>query len=169
MSDFDWIDALENELVENEMFHKTPTDQIKLIQILLDASNKCVSLSHSPLQLDQPNILKESTIGNIIRNQGQGQYRPLYLLKYEIPIDPTQIDQLLADEIDTSTFLKETNYTNDIHFNNVITSLQPATSLVVIYKQKKVAKASNIGKFTRHAKNNSHIKNRSTRKVGFGK
>lgn len=178
ISEMNWID---DEEMEDEFFNKFYTssiESIQIVQILLNSScDKCLGVSRSNYQLNNPGILKSEEIIPILRCQTNMGFKPLSLLKYVVEIETTKLSEFVESDMiqyleNPEKILQEISYMKDVIFNETIKAFEPLTTLFIIYKrreQQNIHEHTSVDNNKPHSKkhkfNKTQSKNRQTRVI----
>lgn len=126
---------------------------INLNLIYINRENEIEKIKEEKFLLPSPNILtKEDLVSIIKRNSvaGKKEYYLYSLVKFNIDLDPSEVQCFLKETKDTfsETFLTENNQENEIVFKKTINMFQDLNDVVFLLREKtKVVKP--CSRFTR--------------------
>jgi hypothetical protein len=171
--DTDWVDEY-NRIERNyNDFYNVKVNTIRVFFMYINNDNIVVNIKKETVNLNVTSILSREQLLSLIKeNQNDGvKYRLFSLLRYNINLEPDEIEMFTGPSASTSTstskagtspyesrFLTNIEDINDIHFNDTIGIFQDLNAVYIFLKEKK----HNVNRqITRKIK--SAIKRRQTR------
>jgi hypothetical protein len=150
--DTSWIKEYKDKEKNYNEFYKEPVSSIKLFFIYVNKDNIIEFLKKENYILNNNSISRESLIKLIKEKQilGEYKYKLISLLKYNINIDPENMEDMLDNDSYNEDFLNIEKTLNTIKFNDTIRILQDLNSIYFIFypniKSKKDTKRIFINK-----------------------
>ena len=139
--DTSWIKEYQDKEKNYNEFYKEPVSSIKLFFIYVNKDNIIEFLKKEDKILNNNSISREELIKIIKEKQivGEYKYKLISLLKYNIDIDPENIEDMLYNDSYNENFLNIEKNLDTIKFNDTIRILQDLNSiyLILLYKSKK--------------------------------
>jgi len=176
--DTDWVDEY-NRIERNyNDFYNEKVNTIRVFFMYINNDNIVINIKKETVDLNVTSILSREQLLSLIKeNQNDGvKYRLFSLLRYNINLEPDEIEMFASPSTSTSTseaaqrtskagtgpyesrFLTNIEDINDIHFNDTIGIFQDLNAVYILFKEKK----HNVNRqITRKIK--SAVKRRQTR------
>jgi len=136
--DESWIIEYENQYNIYNNYYKEDINYIKLSCIYLNSINGIENVKEEMIILSQKNILSRVEILRFIKNnniRNSLQYNLLFLLKYNIDLDPINLYTFLKNPNNIS-YLTSVTMINDIIFKPTITLFHDLNNLIIIFYPK---------------------------------
>jgi hypothetical protein len=136
--DDSWIIEYEKQYNIYNNYYKEDINYIKLTCIYLNNLNYVETMKEEMIILSQKNILSRDEILRFIKNnniKNNIQYNLLFLLKYNIDLDPLNLNTFLKNKNNIS-YLTSVTMINDIIFKPSITMFHDLNNLIIIFYPK---------------------------------
>jgi len=132
--DTKWISDFEKSDKKYEAFYKDTVQDINLFFMYVDRNNNLFYIKKEKIKLQEGVLNKDLLIQLLKENMeyNKKKYRPISLLKYNITIDPVNIDKFIEIPGDYS-YLEPQNSLQDLKWENTIKTLSNLNSLHVIF------------------------------------
>ena len=148
--DSKWIEDFQSQDKKYEKYYKDDLRHIKLHCIYINANNEIERIRKEKVHLRSPNyISREEIIGILKRNSisNNQRYSVLSILKYNIDIEPTDVQFFLMDKDSGSgsgsgsgnssnTFLTSIKNIDAIPLNQSINMFSNLNNLLIVYNEK---------------------------------
>jgi hypothetical protein len=137
--DASWIEEFESLDEDYKSFYLEDITYIKIHYIYVNKENDTEMMKEETILLREPNIIsREELIGILKKNNANAgkQYAILSILKYNMDIDPSDIQSYLEGAIDQSTFLTTVQHIDTIVLNRTISMFQDLNNLVILFCEK---------------------------------
>jgi len=142
--DTTWIDKLsEAENLYND-FYKEEVLSITIYVLYVNKNNEVAHTQRERCLLQEKNVLSRDTIFSFIKRyqkKGEIKYKLLSLLRYNIGLDPTEINDFLTEDIasdmNLGRFITSEKYLNDIHYEDTIHMFQDLNALYFIFYEER--------------------------------
>tara|TARA_Y100000768_G_scaffold302371_1_gene236262 strand:+ start:1557 stop:2054 length:498 start_codon:yes stop_codon:yes gene_type:complete len=133
--DTSWIKEYQDKEKNYNEFYKEPVSSIKLFFIYVNKDNIIEFLKKEDKILNNNSISREELIKIIKEKQivGEYKYKLISLLKYNIDIDPENIEDMLYNDSYNENFLNIEKNLDTIKFNDTIRILQDLNSIYLIF------------------------------------
>lgn len=134
--DTKWIEEFEVLDDNYKEFYAEDVTYIKFHYIYVNSVNNIEKIKEETVLLRMPNyISREEIIGLLKKNckLADKSYTVLSILKYNIDIDPTNINYYLKNDIDSNTFLKSITNIDAIPLEKTITMFQDLNNIIFIF------------------------------------
>lgn len=169
--DDDWIKKFENIDAEYKDFYKDDLYYVNLTFIYVNRENEIEKIKHESFLLSNPNHILREEILQILKKssiEDERRYSLLALLKYNITMDPDDIQKYIA--LDTGIHTVERNYLSiiknidSISFDQTISMMHDLNDLILVfYEKSNELKEKNVNSLTkkiyiRHSSNKKTIK-----------
>ena len=169
--DDDWIKNFENVDADYKDFYKDDLYYVNLTFIYVNRKNEIEKIKHESFLLSNPNHILREEILQILKKssiEDERRYSLLALLKYNITMDPDDIQKYIA--LDTGIHTVEKNYLSiiknidSISFEQTISMMHDLNDLILVfYEKSNELKEKNINSLTkkiyiRHSSNKKTIK-----------
>jgi len=169
--DDDWIKKFENVDAEYKDFYKDDLYYVNLTFIYVNRENEIEKIKHESFLLSNPNHILREEILQILKKssiEDERRYSLLALLKYNITMDPDDIQKYIA--LDTGIHTVERNYLSiiknidSISFDQTISMMHDLNDLILVfYEKSNELKEKNVNSLTkkiyiRHSSNKKTIK-----------
>lgn len=153
IQDYLWIDNFNKREKEYNKYYKNKQKKIIVYFLFIDKTDTVEYFLAKKIPLDN-GILSRDKLVSLINNHKNRKKHIFYkLLKYNVTIDPENIDKLVQQKIDNSEFLTEEKSIQDIIVKDTIEMLQSTNAIFLIYKEKKPINCIS-NKTRRHHKKN---------------
>ena len=132
--DTEWISDFEKTDKKYETFYKDTVPNINLFFMYVDRNNNLFYIKKEKIKLQEGVLNKDLLIQILKENMeyNKKKYRPISLLKYNITIDPVNIDKFIETP-GTYNYLELQNSLQDLKWENTIKTLSDLNSLHVIF------------------------------------
>ena len=132
--DTEWISDFEKTDKKYETFYKDTVQNINLFFMYVDRNNNLFYIKKEKIKLQEGVLNKDLLIQILKENMeyNKKKYRPISLLKYNITIDPVNIDKFIETPGDYE-YLEPQNSLQDLKWENTIKTLSDLNSLHVIF------------------------------------
>jgi hypothetical protein len=169
--DDDWIKNFENVDADYKDFYKDDLYYVNLTFIYVNRENEIEKIKHESFLLSNPNHILREEILQILKKssiEDERRYSLLALLKYNITMDPDDIQKYIA--LDTGIHTVERNYLSiiknidSISFDQTISMMHDLNDLILVfYEKSNELKEKNVNSLTkkiyiRHSSNKKTIK-----------
>ena len=166
-----WLDDFKKaESIYND-FYKEPVKSINLFLLYVNKENELEHLNTDKYIVQENGIIQRDIIISLIKQYQylcSRRYKLLSLLKYNIDLEPTDIDNFIEEDfiISDKRFITSEKYLNDIQFDDSIHMFQDLNALFFIfYEEKSTAVNSSHTKRVRlSANSNSNSKHSKTKR-----
>jgi hypothetical protein len=155
--DDDWIKKFENVDAEYKDFYKDDLYYVNLTFIYVNRENEIEKIKHESFLLSKPNHILREEILQILKkssNEDERRYSLLALLKYNITMEPDDIQKYISFDIDINAV--ETNYLSviknidSIPFDKTISMMHDLNDLILVfYEKSNEPKEKNINSLTK--------------------
>ena len=135
--DTSWIDEFNKEEEEYSEFYKQKINGARIVLFFINENNELFSSKKYNARLND-NIITKNQILNILKNNisyDDGNYTPSFILKFNINLDPENIEDFIAHP-NQFNFLTSENYMTDIHWEETIQSMQSLNTLYILMKKR---------------------------------
>lgn len=135
--DTSWIDEFNKEEEEYSEFYKQKINGARIVLFFINENNELFSSKKYNARLND-NIITKNQILNILKNNisyDNGNYTPSFILKFNINLDPENIEDFIAHP-NQFNFLTSENYMTDIHWEETIQSMQSLNTLYILMKKR---------------------------------
>jgi hypothetical protein len=169
--DDDWIKKFENVDAEYKDFYKDDLYYVNLTFIYVNRENEIEKIKHESFLLSKPNHILREEILQILKkssNEDERRYSLLALLKYNITMEPDDIQKYIS--FDTDINAVETNYLSviknidSIPFDKTISMMHDLNDLILVFYEKSLElREKNLNSLTkkiylRHTGNKKTLK-----------
>lgn len=135
-SDLDdsWLQELEEEEAEYDIFYKDITDIIRVNYIYINEQKQIYHVKKENIDLDNNTLNKEHLIYLLKKNKQHNnlQHKIISILQYNINIKPQDIPLFMKDP-ENFDFLTINDNINDIKWNDTINLFKDMNTLYIIY------------------------------------
>ena len=141
--DDDWIKNFENVDADYKDFYKDDLYYVNLTFIYVNRENEIEKIKHESFLLSNPNHILREEILQILKKssiEDERRYSLLALLKYNITMDPDDIQKYIA--LDTGIHTVEKNYLSiiknidSISFDQTISMMHDLNDLILVFYEK---------------------------------
>jgi hypothetical protein len=156
-----WIEQFKNDECNYNHFYKEPNTSIMLYMLYIKdkeiihvATNRCL--------LENGELTRERIISLIKHYQTREvvKYKLLSLLRYNIDLNPDEINDFVNDEIN-DRFMTAEKYLNNIQYKDSINMFQDLNALYFIYESTHTPEVLNhTKKIKLHTKNHKTMRNK---------
>ena len=146
--DTKWIEEFESLDEKYLPFYSEDIASIKFTHIYVNKDSEVEKLKKDSLLLKEPNyISREEIIGILKRNSklADKSYSVLSILKYNIDIDPSEIQHFLKNSQDKNIFLKSLTNIDAIPLEKSISMFQDLNEIIIIFYEKPTPKPNKSG------------------------
>jgi hypothetical protein len=161
--DNSWVEEYERLEKDYEQFYKEPVENLKLYYLYTSKDRNVEHLHQDDLIINNGILTKEKLLELIKINKCKNgiKYQLKYLLKYNISLDPEDVQHFLNERTNelSKSYLKSIVVIDNIQFEKSISILQDLNCIYFIFIETEQTRLANA--HTRKHKN--HIKNRKTR------
>lgn len=134
--DTDWIEEFEKLDEIYKDFYKEQIQSIPIFMIYVDKKNEISFVRKSNISLED-GILKKNNMVALLKEYmyyNEKKYRPISLLKYNINIEPDEVNHYLRND-NTYDFLNIEQSIDDIVFEDSISLFHDINSLYVVFHE----------------------------------
>ena len=135
-TDFSWIEQFESEDEEYKDFYSEPIDSIQLILLYVSKKNHLFHIKKDSALLEN-NCLSKDLLIEILRKymrHNNKQYRPISILKYNIHLEPEEVELYVKSD-NNIDFLHAEKSINNIHFEDSIAFFHNLNSIYIIFHE----------------------------------
>jgi hypothetical protein len=156
ISDIDEIDEIDIDIdkikkaeqVYND-FYKEPVSSIAIYLLYVSKANELQHVKTSRCLLAENGLLKREIIISFIKRYQHKcaiKYKLLSLLRYNIDLEPTEINDFLEEDIvfNDSRFITSEKYLNDVIYKETINMFQDLNALYFIFYEEPVNSAHQL-------------------------
>ena len=139
--DTSWIDEFNQEEQKYNEFYKQEISGIRIVLFFINEHNELFSSKKYKAPLEN-NIITKNQILNILKKNisyNNNSYTPSFILKFNVDLDPENIENFIADP-NQFNFLTSESYMTDIHWNKTIQSMQSLNTLYILMKKRNFRK-----------------------------
>ena len=143
----EWVTDFEIEDKNYKKFYKEKVKSIKLYFLYINREQQLFHIKKSNIEI-KDTILYKSELIELINKHKQYQnkiYTPLSLLKYNITLEPTNINEYILNDSNFD-YLKAERNIQDIPWYDSILFLKSINSLYIVYKETWKTKHTNTKK-----------------------
>jgi len=149
--DDDWIKNFENSENKYNIFYKNKQKNISFFYLYVNENNILEHIKKEVVLLDNDSEVKRNKLIGIIKNneiEKMKKYRLKSILKYNITLEPENINKFLKNQEDNVNYLNSIKYLHDLKIENSIKLLEDINSVYLIYKEnnKKIKNTNNSTK-----------------------
>lgn len=159
--DIDEIDEIDEDIDDIEIdkikqaeqvyndFYKEPVASIAIYLLYVSKTNELQHLQSSRCLLAEKGLLKREIIISFIKRYQHKyaiKYKLLSLLRYNIDLEPTEINDFLEEDIvfNDSRFITSEKYLNDVTYKDTINMFQDLNALYFIFYEEPVNSAHQL-------------------------
>ena len=139
MSDLDdeWLDKLDKEEMEYDIFYKDISDIVKIYHIYINKDKKIYHIKKNKLDLDDNILPKENLIFLLKKNRVYNSinHTIISILQYNIDLKPQDINKYLKNP-NNFNFLTINSNIDDIKWEDSINLFKDINTLYIIYYEK---------------------------------
>ena len=168
--DTSWIDNLKNaESVYND-FYKESVQSITVFLLYVNKENELEHIHTDKCLLSEDGVIKRDIILSFIKQYQllfTVHYKLLSLLKYNINLEPIDIDEFIEEDtlMSEKRFLSSEKYLNDIHFEESIQMFQDMNALFFIFYEEKDKDKTTKNSLTKRVKFSDHSNKSKTKRI----
>lgn len=152
-TDYSWIEEYKKIEKDYNKYYKSSPREISGYCIFVNINNEVECLLANKMLLDKNSVLSKNSIINFInKNKNRKKYTFHKLLKYNITIDPINIDRIIKKTIDSEEYMCELHNIQDITFQDTIEMFHRINTLFFIYREKPPINISTSNKTKRNRK-----------------
>ena len=145
--DSKWIDDFNLQDKEYEQYYQDDIHNIKIHAIFINLNNDIIKIKEEKIKLKQPNYISREEILGILKknsiNKGV-RYSVLSILKYNIDIEPLDVQFYLKPGNDSHIFLTSVKNIDAIPLKKSITMFEDLNDLLIIFNEKLEDESINI-------------------------
>jgi hypothetical protein len=157
--DDDWINKFENIDKLYKDFYKEDLYYINLKFIYINSENEIERLKQETFLMTKPNVITQEEIIQLLKKNSidnKKRYYLLSILKYNINIEPDDINNYLTNKINNN-YLSIIKYIDTINFDKTINMFHDLNDLIFVFYEKIIdIKHNNTKKI--YLKNNNNKK-----------
>jgi len=157
--DDDWINKFENIDKLYKDFYKEDLYYINLKFIYINSENEIERLKQETFLMNKPNVITQEEIIQLLKKNSidnKKRYSLLSILKYNINIEPDDINNYLTNKINNN-YLSIIKYIDTINFDKTINMFHDLNDLIFVFYEKIIdIKHNNTKKI--YLKNNNNKK-----------
>jgi len=169
--DTSWIDDFKKTENNYNEFYKEPVTSINIFLLYVNKDNELEHIHSDKCLLNENGLFKREIIISFIKRYQllfSINYKLLSLLKYNIDLDPLEINDFINEDAQVSNqrFLHSEKYLEDIHFKESIHMFQDLNALFFLFYEDKPkfnntkrVKLSTAHDKRKTKRNNHNIKN----------
>lgn len=134
--DISWIKQFETEDEEYKDFYSEQIDSIRLLLLYVSKKNHLFHVKKDTVLLEN-NCLSKDLLIEILRKYmkyDNKQYRPISILKYNIHLEPEEVELYVKSE-NNIDFLHAEKSINNIHFEDSIAFFHNLNSIYIIFHE----------------------------------
>lgn len=151
--DYSWIEAYKKIERKYDKFYQSSPRKITVYNIFVNKAKEVEKSIPTKLILDSNSVIDKNSLLSVIeKNKNNKKYSLQKILKYNITLEPQDIQNLTLNKIDISEYLYKINNIEHIKFLNTIEMFQDLNSLFLIYSERSKKSPVNTNK-TRKKKN----------------
>ena len=134
---FDWIEEFNRREKDYDKFYKTLTSDVLVYLLFIDRSGEVNKFEALHIKLDNNGILTRDSLLKLVEKGKQNKkYNFQGMLKYNITIDPENVEKLLKDRISGDEYLTYTKNIEDTKFNDTIEMFQNLNNVILLFREK---------------------------------
>jgi hypothetical protein len=165
--DTSWLDNFKQAESNYNDFYKEPVHSITIFLLYVNKENELEHLHTDKCLLSEDGLIKRDIILSFIKQYQllfTVHYKLLSLLKYNINLEPTDINEFINEDTSmcNNRFLTSEKYLNDIHYDDSIHMFQDLNALFFIFYEEKDKTTNNAQ--TKRVKLSSHSKTKRNNK-----
>jgi hypothetical protein len=146
--DTSWIKQFKDEEVNYNDFYKEPITSI-MVYVLYIKDKELNHIDSNICLLENGNLVRERIISLIKHYEiREIKYKLTGLLRYNIDLNPEDINDFINETIGTDRFMTPEKYLNNIHYNDSIHMFQDLNALYFIYEATSAAHLNHTKKIT---------------------
>jgi len=137
--DTKWIEEFDSLDEKYLPFYSEDITSIKFTHIYVNKDSEVEKLKKDSLLLKQPNYISREEIIGILKSNSKvadKSYSVLSILKYNIDIDPSEIQYFLKNSQDKNIFLKSLTNIDAIPLEKSISMFQDLNEIIIIFYEK---------------------------------
>ena len=141
--DTEWIDTFKEEENNYNEFYKEPVISIKLYLFNINSKKEVINRNIQKYALNNSGILLNTELISLIKqyeidnsnnsDNSNKKYKLNSILRYNIDLNPEEVENYVNYESDNNRFLSVEKYFNHIHFYDSIAMFHELNSLYFIY------------------------------------
>jgi len=168
--DTSWIDNFKHAESNYNDFYKEPINSITVFLLYVNKENELEHIHTDKCLLSEDSLIKRDIILSFIKQYQllfTVHYKLLSLLKYNINLEPIDINEFIEEDALTSEkrFLSSEKYLNDIHFEESIQMFQDMNALFFIFYEEKDRDKSSKNSLTKRVKFSEHGSKSKTKRI----
>tara|TARA_Y100001970_G_scaffold27981_1_gene34241 strand:+ start:224 stop:748 length:525 start_codon:yes stop_codon:yes gene_type:complete len=135
-SDISWIKEFESSEKEYKDFYSEPVESIQLLLLYVSKQNSLFHIKKDTAILENSCLSKDSLI-DILQTymiHNQKKYRPISMLKYNIHLEPEEVELYIKEDNDND-FLSVEKSIDSIYFEDSIALFQNLNCLYIIFHE----------------------------------
>ena len=161
--DTSWIKQFKDEEFNYNDFYKEPITSI-MLYILYIKDKELIHVDSNNCLLDNKKLNREQLVSLIKHYEiREIKYKLTGLLRYNIDLNPEDINDFINERIEPDRFMTPEKYLNNIHYNDSIHMFQDLNALYFIYEATSAAHLNHTKKITWH--NNKTKRNKKNLKI----
>jgi hypothetical protein len=137
--DTKWIEEFDSIDEKYKEFYSDDVTFINFNYMYVNKENSVEKIKKETLLLKEPNYISREEIVGILKKNcktADRTYTVLSILKYNINIDPDEINHFISTTQKDDIFLKSLNYIDAIHLDKTISMFQDLNEIIVIFYEK---------------------------------
>ena len=138
--DTSWVNKFkESENMYND-FYKEPVTSIAIYLLYVNKNNELDHIHRDRCLLETNGLLKRDIILSLIKRYQclfSVSYKIKSLLRYNIDLDPSEINDFVNDNINDRRFIKSETFLTDIYYEDTIHMFQDLNSLFFIFSEER--------------------------------
>jgi len=138
--DIQWIEEFERVESDYKSFYTEKINNIKLNYVYINKQDEIERIKKDVLFLSQENHISREEMIKILKSQmisSDKKYSVLFILKYNIDIDPQDVTFYLKNEKDKNAFLHIVKNIDDVVLNDTINMFQDLNNIIIIFNERK--------------------------------
>jgi len=170
--DTSWLKKFKKTENRYNHFYKEPLTSVRLYLLYIDKNKTLTSVDTIRCALDENNSLKRDRLIALIKYyqlRAGINYKLNSLLRYNIDLNPDEINNYINEVNASGLFLKAEKYLEDIHYNDSIQMFQKLNALYFIYFEDTHASTGQTKKITLTEGKKKTIRNRDIKNLKIAK
>ena len=148
--DENWINEFEETDKHYQNYYSENVSYINNYYIYVNKLNEIENIKHEKYFIKTPNVVSREEIIEILKNTIQKKYSILHILKYNINLDPSEINTFLSNP-EKYNFITSLKRIDSVYFDKTIYMFQDLNDLMFIFyendsNEKKTRRQNNMTK-----------------------
>lgn len=136
--DTNWIEEFEKIDNQYEIFYNEDVSFISLHYVYIDRFNSVQTMKEETIFMEKKNILSRDELIRILKKNSfhnETHYTILSILKYNLDVDPCDVEHFLSSNNSTS-YLSLVKNIDSIPFKKTITMFQDLNDIIILFYEK---------------------------------